>query len=154
MIEVASLSDEDLAALLDAARAEYQRRRDLTSAIGSTPGLIDAYLTSTGREMGEEYVPPTGYHDAYPRGWDVRNGGDVWTATRDGARGIPGESVDWVRKTPKNEIPTWVPVQAGMEYAVGAIVSHKGRLYRNDHTGPNGWKPGTTGSQWTDIGPA
>ena len=36
MIEVALLSDEDLATLLDEARLEYQRRRDLTSAIGST----------------------------------------------------------------------------------------------------------------------
>ena len=33
MIEVTSLSDEELAALLDEARLEYQRRRDLTSAI-------------------------------------------------------------------------------------------------------------------------
>ena len=67
MIEVALLSDEDLATLLDEARLEYQRRRDLTSAIDSTPGLIEALLTTTGREPGAEYVPPTGAHDAYPQ---------------------------------------------------------------------------------------
>ena len=63
MIEVALLSDEDLATLLDEARLEYQRRRDLTSAIGSTPGLIEALLTTTGREPGAEWVQPLGAFD-------------------------------------------------------------------------------------------
>lgn len=154
MIDVASLSDDELAAVLDLARAEYQRRRDLTAALDTTPGLIEALLSATGRENGANYVPPTGYHDAYPKGWEVSDDGAEWIATRDGARGVPGEGFDWVRKTPKNGIPIWAPVQAGSERAVGVIVSHKGRLHRNDHTGPNGWEPGTTGSQWTDIGPA
>ena len=154
MIDVTSLSDEELATLLDEARLEYQRRRDLTSAIDSTPGLIEALLTTTGREPGAEYVPPTGAHDAYPKGWTVRQNRKTYRSTRNGAKGIPGESPDWILEPDGDEVLEWEQRQAGSEYPVGSIVSLEGRLYRNDHTGPNGWKPGTTGSQWTDIGPA
>ena len=69
MIDVVLLADDDLAALLDAARLEYQRRRDLTSAIDSTPGLIEALLTTTDREPGAEWVQPLGAFDAYSEGW-------------------------------------------------------------------------------------
>ncbi len=154
MIEVASLSDEELAALLDEARLEYQRRRDLTSAIDSTPGLIEALLTTTGRADGEEYVPPTGAHDAYPKDWRVQDDGKTYRSTRNGARGIPGKSPDWIQEPDGDEVLEWEQWHAGSEYPVGSIVSLEGRLYRNDHRRPNGWKPGTVGSQWTDIGPA
>ena len=154
MIDVVLLADDDLAALLDAARAEYQRRRDLTSAIDSTPGLIEALLTTTGRADGEEYVPPTGAHDAYPKDWTVRQNGKTYRSTRNGAKDIPGESPDWIQEPDGDEVLEWEQRHAGSEYPVGSIVSLEGRLYRNDHSRPNGWKPGTTGSQWTDIGPA
>ena len=154
MIEVASLSDEELAALLDEARLEYQRRRDLTSAIDSTPGLIEALLTTTGREPGAEWVPPTGAHDAYHKDWTVRQNGKTYRSTRKGAKDIPGESPDWIREPDGDEVLEWEQRRAGSEYPVGSIVSLEGRLYRNDHARPNGWKPGTKGSKWTDIGPA
>ena len=159
----------DFPVLLEDVEADFDRLWALHSApevVEPTPevmvarmeetllGFTRVLLEDTGRAPGEKYVPPTGYHDAYPKGWEVQDDGAEWIATRNGATEIPGEGFDWVRKTPENEIPIWAPVQAGSEHAVGVIVSHKGRLYRNDHTGPNGWEPGTTGSQWTDIGPA
>ena len=98
MIDVASLSDEELAALLDEARLEYQRRRDLTSAIDSTPGLIEALLTTTGREPGVEWAQPLGAFDTYPKDWTVRQNGKTHRSTRNGAKGIPGESPDWIQE--------------------------------------------------------
>lgn len=151
MTDVAGMSDQDLAWLLDAARQEYQRRSDLVSALGSTPGLVDALLTSTGREPGAEYVAPTGAHDAYPLGWVVTHEGVEYEATRDGAVGVPGDSVDWRRIAAENEVLPWVQPMAGQEYPVGAIVTHQGKTWRNDHVGPNGWEPGQPGSQWTEI---
>ena len=92
MIEVALLSDEDLATLLDEARLEYQRRRDLTSAIDSTPGLVEALLTTTGREPGSEWVQPTGYHDAYPKDWEVTHNGKTWVSLTAANVWVPGET--------------------------------------------------------------
>lgn len=51
------------------------------------------------------------------------------------------------------EYEDWQQPSAGSEYDPGAKVTHNGHLWRNDHTGPNGWEPGTVHSQWTDLGP-
>ena len=101
-----------------------------------------------------EYVEPTSYHNAYLKDVLVTKDGKTYRSTRNGANGIPGESPDWIQEPDGDEVLEWEQRKAGSKYPVGSIVSLAGRLYRNDHTGPNGWKPGTTGSQWTDIGPA
>ncbi len=101
-----------------------------------------------------EYVEPTGYHNAYLKDVRVTKDGKTYRSTRKGAKGIPGESPDWIQEPDGDEVLEWEQRQAGSEYPVGSIVSLKGRLYRNDHARPNGWKPGTVGSRWTDIGPA
>ena len=77
MIEVASLSNEELAALLDEARLEYQRRRDLASALDSTPGLIEALLTITDQEPVAEWVLPPGAFDAYSEGRESPTTGKI-----------------------------------------------------------------------------
>lgn len=38
-------------------------------------------------------------------------------------------------------------------YPPGAVVTDKGQAYRNDHPGPNGWKPGDVGASWTPVWP-
>ena len=101
-----------------------------------------------------EYVEPTGYQNAYLKDVLVTKDGKKYRSTRNGANGIPGDSPDWILEPDGDEVLEWEQRQAGSEYPVGSIVSLEGRLYRNDHNKPNGWKPGTTGSQWTDIGPA
>lgn len=42
----------------------------------------------------------------------------------------------------------------GLSGVTGALVTHHGHVWRNDHGAGNAWEPGTTGSQWTDLGPA
>lgn len=109
------------------------------------------YREASGREEGGEYVPPTGYHNAYQLEEVVTYDGKLWRATRDGAIGVPGDSVDWVQVADEGEILPWVRPMAGTEYKYGDIVTHKGSTWRNDYQGLNGWEPGTTGAMWTNI---
>ena len=146
MIEVASLSDEELAALLDEARLEYQRRRDLTSAIDSTPGLIEALLTTTGREPGAEWVQPTGAHDAYSEGWEVTHDGKTWVSLTAANVWEPGVS-GWREVVEEGGVPVWVqPTGAHDSYKKGDQVSHNGDTWTSI-IDANTWEPGAYG--WT-----
>ena len=146
MIEVALLSDEDLATLLDEARLEYQRRRDLTSAIGSTPGLIEALLTTTGREPGAEWVQPLGAFDAYSEGWEVTHNGKTWVSLAAANVWEPGET-GWREVVEEGGVPMWVqPTGAHDAYKKGDQVSHDGDTWTSTVDG-NVWEPGVYG--WT-----
>src|SRR5690606_4415762 len=145
------------ATLYEQQRALVPATLALIAALQSTiPDVITAANGSywDGQEQGQPWRPVTSYVDAYPLGWEVTHNGKTWVALREGASGEPGVVTgDWQEKQEPGEIVDWVQPQAGSEYPVGAIVRHNGHLWRNDHTGPNGWEPGTTGSQWTDLGP-
>lgn len=150
-MDYTTLTDTELQEIFHAATEETSRRNLITAALQREPTLQTGYLVALGRADGEEYVPPTGYHDAYPLGWKVVYQGVEYEALRNGAIGVPGESPDWRRIAADGEILPWQQPHAGSEYPVGAIVTHQGHTWRNDHTGPNGWEPGTTGSQWTKL---
>lgn len=152
MTDLKTLTDNELATLLDDARAEYQRRQTLQTALAEVPALQTAYLDSTGRGMGEPYKPPTSYLDAYPKGWTVTHDGTEWVALRDGAIGVPGMSSDWREVLEEGQIPEWTKPNSYLDaWEPGAVVTHEGRTWRNDYTAGNSWEPGTPHSQWTDI---
>lgn len=119
-----------------------------------TEAVIRAIVaTATPPADGLEWVQPTGYQNAYRQGSTCTHNGKTWKASRDGATGEPGvETADWVEVVPEGVIPEWVAPHAGQEYPPGAKVTHNGHLWRNDYALPNGWEPGVTGSQWTDLG--
>lgn len=149
-----SLGDEDITVGLSILYTESKRRESLITAQVRIEEAARQWREAAGRVEGDEYVQPTGYHNAYQYDAVVTYGGKKWKSTRNGANGIPGQSPDWVQVAEEGEILEWVQPHAGSEYPVGAVVKHKGRLWRNDHVAVNGWEPGTVGSQWTDIGPA
>lgn len=154
-MNLTELTDDELSQLRIDVLTEQERRQTLTA----TPSLVEdanrRYLAAEGTTEGDPWRPVTGYHDAYPSGWEVTHAGKTWVALRSGASGEPGiVTGDWQEKQEPGEVVDWVQPQAGSEYPVGANVRHNGRIWRNDHTGPNGWVPGENGSQWTDIGPA
>ena len=142
-------------AAADAAVAAEQARAEQEKLAADTEAVVRAMVaTAQPPADGQPYVAPTGYQNAYAKDTTCTYAGKTWRALRDGAVGVPGESPgDWQQVAGPGEIVDWVQPQAGSEYPVGAIVRHNGHLWRNDHTGPNGWEPGTTGSQWTDLGP-
>ena len=146
MIEVATLTDEELATLLDVARAEYQLRRDLTSAIDSTPGLIEALLTTTGREPGAEWTQPLGAFDAYPKDWEVVHDGKTWVSLVDANTWKPGVT-GWREVVEEGGVPMWIqPTGAHDAYKKGDQVSHNGDTWTST-IDANTWKPGAYG--WT-----
>lgn len=152
IIDVKALSDDDLDEVLNAARVEWQRRRDLTNALDTTPGLIEAYLDSTGRESGTEWVRPTGYHDAYPEGWEVTKDGKLWVSLVSGNVWEPGVS-GWRLAVTEGEVPAWQqPTGAHDSYNLGDITAHADHVWQSTADG-NVWEPGSTGAPWTDLGP-
>lgn len=154
-IDLDEASTEELMAAADLVTGELDRRGRIEQAEAQIDEIVRGVLDALGRQPGDPYEEPTGYHNAYPKGWTVTHGGKTWEASRDGASGEPGVVLgDWREVVEPGEIPDWRQPQAGQEYPVGAVVRHEGRLWRNDHVGPNGWRPGTPHSQWADIGPA
>ena len=152
LIDVKALSDDDLAAVLDAARAEWQRRRDLGAALDTTPGLIEAYLDSTGRANGEPWVQPTGYHDAYPEGWEVTWDDRLWVSLTPGNIETPGVS-GWREVPTDGGVPAWVqPVGYHDAYKTGDKVAYEDHVWEST-ADSNVWEPGSPGSPWSDLGP-
>lgn len=144
---------DELEALLIAVSTELQRRHKVDSAQEIITETIRLHQQDTGREDGAPYVPPTGYLDAYLKGAVVTRDGKEWEATRGGAIGVPGESVDWIEIVPEGVIPEWEQRQAGSEWPEDSKVRHNGHIWRNDSGTPNGHEPGVPHSGWTDLGP-
>lgn len=146
MIDLKTLTDDALATLLDDARAEYQRRQTLQTALQEEPALQAAYLDSVGRGMGEPYVPPTGAHDAYPLGWKVMHNGKTWESLVPSNVWEPGMS-GWREVVEEGGVPMWVqPTGAHDAYKAGDVTAHKGSIWISDING-NVWEPGVYG--WT-----
>lgn len=80
MIDLTSLSDDDLAALRVQVLTEEERRYTLATAPDRADQLASDYLTATGHDPGTDWTQPTGAHDAYPRGWTVQHDGRTWTS--------------------------------------------------------------------------
>lgn len=145
---------DELQELLAAAQEELNARTLADQYGAKIDQVIREYASAAGRDLedGAEYVPPSGAHNAYPKGAIVTYEGKTWRATRAGANGVPGQSPDWWLIPEEGEIPAWSQPHAGTEYELGAIVTHNGHVWENTHD-VNGWEPGTQGSQWKDLGP-
>lgn len=149
--------DDALDALRIAVLTEQERRQTLAtypdrvaaanaSARRADPGSLTVHVD------GDPYQPVTGYQDAYPVGAIVTFGGRRWQATQDGAWMEPSQGRSgWELLPEDGVIDAWVQPMAGAEYPPDAIVTHNGHTWQNTYGGPNGWEPGTTGAQWTQI---
>lgn len=155
--EIGALDDAEFLVVWEAVRQERERRDVLASIEANLQILTEQYQSAAGihQEPGAPWQPVTSYLNAYPLDFEVTHADKRWVSTRHGASGEPGQSPDWIEVRVEDEIQDWVPVLAGQEWPVGAIVKHNGYYWRNDHVAPNGWEPGTQGSQWTrlDVAP-
>ena len=151
-MDFTDMTDAEVDSLLDAAYAESQRRAALRAAPAVIEEAVAAWREAAGRQDGDDYVAPTGYHDAYELDAIVTRDGRRWRSTRGGATGIPGDSPDWREIAEEGQVLPWVQPHAGSKYPAGAVVTHLGRTWRNDLGRPNGWRPGQPGASWTDIG--
>ena len=147
---VTTLSDEDLEALRVDVLNEQDRRRIITEAPARSDQLAQQYVTAIGRADGDQWVAPTGAHNAYPQGGIVTHQGKTWENLIPNNVWEPGVS-GW-RENVADGYPAWVqPSGAHDAYAKDAKVTHKGRIWTSTAAN-NTWEPGLYG--WTDIGPA
>ena len=79
-MDYTALTESELQEIFNAVTEETSRRNLITAAISREPILQTGYLTALGRADGEEYVAPTGAHDAYPLGWKVTHDGKTWVS--------------------------------------------------------------------------
>ncbi len=60
----------------------------------------------------------------------------------------------WADAAGRENGDEWVQPQGAHDaYERGAVVTHDGQAFRNDHGGLNPWEPGTLNSGWTPIWP-
>ena len=150
MPDIITLPDDDLQTLLGDAYAEVQRRATLATAPAEAEALAARYAEAIGREDGDQWVAPTGAHNAYPQGGIVTHQGKTWESLTPNNVWTPGVS-GW-RENVTEGYPAWVqPAGAHDAYAKDAKVTHKGRIWTSTAAN-NTWAPGVYG--WTDIGPA
>lgn len=153
-IDWGDLDTRTVAAIVAEGQGVLHQRTMAERTAGDIDKLIRQYAEQVGRDLteGAPFVQPTGAHDAYPKDSIVTHDGKTWRATRAGANGVPGESPDWWLIPEGGEIPAWTQPHAGTEYELGALVTHNGHVWENEHD-LNGWEPGTPHSQWKDLGP-
>ena len=148
--QLRALAYEDLQALLGQVYTEVQRRATLAAAPAEAEALAARYAEAIGREDGDQWVAPTGAHNAYPQGAIVTHQDKTWESLIPNNAWTPGES-GW-RENVTDGYPAWVqPAGAHDAYAKDAKVTHKGRIWTST-AASNTWAPGAYG--WTDIGPA
>jgi hypothetical protein len=127
------------------ASAEAEAGAAATEAAQENAILDAIAATSAPPPDGEEWVQPTGAHDAYRINATVTHGGKQWTSTVDYNVWEPGVS-GWVESGPG--IPDWVqPTGAHDAYPLGAIVRHNGLVWQSN-VDANVWEPPT---QWTEV---
>lgn len=159
-IDLTDMETSDLLALSRRIEQEYSRRRVLEEAPAQAEGLAKSYLEASGRlavadaegnppANVPEYVQPLGAHDAYPKGAYITFEGkvykslipaNVWTpaAYARGWEQVAGKDVPAQPETPP--APEWA---VGKAYAVGDLLTYKGKTYRivQAHTSAAHWTP-------------
>ena len=148
-IDVTSLSDVDLTALLSALVAEHRRRAALATTASTITQMQAQYLAARDGATGSpNWVQPTGAMDAYPSGYVVTHGGKTWVALADNTTGEPGVA-GWHEQTTEGGTPAeWVqPSGATDAYPLGAVVTHNGKTWVSK-VAANVWEPPT---EWTQM---
>lgn len=149
-MDFSEMTDEEVNALL----WECQQERDRRYALAMIPGQMDdmnrAYLTHEGTVAGSDWRQPTGAHDAYPYGFEVRHVDKNWVSLVASNVWEPGVS-GWGEKVGEGEIPGWVqPTGAHDAYPINAVVSHNGGVWRSI-VDANVWEPGVYGWEEQDT---
>ena len=151
MARIEDQSDEDLARYAAAIKAEQDRRRVKANAEQQAAELNAAYLSAAGIQPGQEWVQPTGAHDAYPQDWSVTHEGKTWVSLTSANVWEPGVS-GWREEAQEGSgAPEWVqPTGAHDAYNLGDLVSFQGSVYRSTIDG-NVWSPTDHPQGWEKV---
>lgn len=148
-VDLDSMSRDELEALNNTVRAKLESMRVLEDTVDAVEQLAARYLDHAGRGRGEEWVQPTGAHDAYPQGWTVTHDGKQWESLTPANVWEPGVS-GWRETTPDGGGPAeWVqPTGAHDAYKKGDRITYRGTVWRSTIDG-NVWAPGVYG--WEQL---
>lgn len=150
-MDYTTLTDSELQEIFHAATEETSRRNLITAALQREPILQTGYLAALGRADGEEYVSPTGAHDAYPKGWTVTHNGKTWISLIPANVGEPGTS-GWREVTEEGTAPAeWVQPSGGHDaYQTGDRVTFEGAVWESLLDG-NIWSPTDHPEGWVRV---
>lgn len=164
-IDLTSMTEEELGALILAVEEETARRSSLVSAADRINAInaeyhdaMEAELPPLAEGQHRPWRQPRGAHDAYPRGRVVAHKGKVWRNEHFSNGWEPGTlNSEWVEVDPgtapdpdpdPGDYPAWVPGEA---VATNDLRSWQGVLYRcvQGHTTQVGWEPPAVPALWT-----
>ncbi len=149
--EISSMSVSELEALID----EANRRLHQLTVVEETKKQIEVLnaqlLDAIGRHRGEDWMQPTGAHDAYPQGWTVTHNGRQWESLTPANVWEPGVS-GWREATPEGGGPAeWVqPTGAHDAYKKGDRVLFDGAVFES-LIDANVWSPAVYPAGWRKI---
>ena len=148
MTDYSTMTDDEFLPIHAAVVAEFNRRQTIQQATDQMDVINGGVQAALGRAPGDEWVQPTGAHDAYPRWWEVTYEGTLYTSLIPANTTTPGSDPRWWKDlTPVEEPddPDAPPQWSGdyVVYASGDLVTHEGTTYRvrQAHTSQPGWTP-------------
>ena len=124
--------------------AQEQQKSEASAAIA------EAYihLNQQAHEDGQNWVQPTGVHDAYTKGITVKHDGKTWESMIFANVWAPGVS-GWREVVSDGGVAAWVqPTGAHDAYGVGDRVLYGGKTWESI-AAANVWAPGVFG--WIEV---
>lgn len=165
-IDLSILNDAALDELRRDVVIEQEKRYVLAHAEQQAQELNERYTQAIGRKDGDEWIAPTGAHDAYPPKSVVSVGGQFFRNDHSGvnpwkpgdvnASWTPIWEVDgeWSDVPPVGDDGKPAAWMSGVAYKVGNKVTHDGATWECvlAHTSHDGWKPSAeTHAVWKRI---
>ena len=150
-MDLTEYTDEQLNELEQAIAEERDRRYIMANMPEQIEQMIGAYQDANGLGTGEEWVQPTGAHDAYRQGATVTHNGKVWESLTSANVWEPGMS-GWREKVEDGTGPAeWVqPTGAHDSYKKGDRVRFEGKNYESLMNG-NVWTPAAYPAGWKEL---
>lgn len=147
--EFTEYTDEQLTELLSLVSRERDRRLLMESAEERIDSILVDVKQAQGFQDGDEWVEPTGAHDAYPAGTKVHHAGNYWHTALTANVWEPGVSSWHLCSSPGDGPPEWLqPSGYTDSYNTGDQVTYDGTVWVSD-VDQNVWAPGVHG--WTEV---
>ena len=150
MTDYTTMTDDEFLPILAAVESEYARRQTIKQAAEQLDAINTNIQGALGRSTGEEWIQPTGAHDAYPRWWEVRHNEKLYTSLIPANTTTPGSDPRWWKEIQATEPEVPVDPNAPKEwngeyfqYFANDKVTYKGDIYRvvQSHTSQPHWTP-------------
>ena len=150
--DLTELSDEDFEELRAQVNGEQERRYTIRNAERFAESIAERYAMAIGRQDGDEWVQPTGAHDAYAKGAIVSLDGKEWESTTPINVWKPGVSSGWrPLETVDSETAEWIQPTGGHDsYNIGDRVTFQGEVWQST-IASNVWSPADYPQGWNKV---